>query len=417
MNGHQRSGRMARGGGSGDLRQGNLAQILRHLRDHGSSSRHDVALGCGLGVSTMTDLVGGLRERRLVRELDPIRGPGAGRPTRPITLDGAPWCVFGVHVEREQVHVVVTTVGGEELHRESLRIEPAELAAGPEPLAGLLRGHLDVIPADRHLVAVGIGLPGSVRPDGVVASSKTLGWSEVPLRSAVMTMLAGAGLTDVWVGIASASQLSGLSAVRSTLVNPTGTVAAYFGGHRDVGGAVLIDGEIFSGAAGGAGDLGHLNVAPDGPGCWCGRTGCLNALLRLEGLLVRSDLMSVDEASRSTLTDPAQAADTVAEAAAAGNDAVLDVLEQAGDALGRAIDDAIGTLNPDAVLLGGYLSQLEAYLRPALDRRVPVRTGESLYADTQLHMLPVGGHPVSAGAVLAARDACLADPLGLTFPL
>ena len=417
MNGHQRSGRGIRGGGSGDLRQGNLAQILRHLRDHGSSSRHDVAVGCGLGVSTMTDLVGGLRERRLVRELDPVRGPGAGRPTRPITLDGAPWCVFGVHVEHEQVHVVVTTVGGDELDRDTLRIGAAELAAGPEPLAGLLRGHLDAVPGDRHLVAVAIGVPGSVRPDGVVASSIALGWSEVPLRSAVTTALAGAGLSDVWVGVASDSQLSGLYAARSTLINPTGTVAAYFGGTRDVGGAVLIDGQVFSGAAGGAGDLGHLNVAADGPGCWCGRTGCLNAMLRLEGLLVRSELMGVDEAGRTTLLDPARAVSTLVEAAEAGNETVLDVLAQAGDALGRAVDDTIGTLNPDAVLLGGYLSLVEAYLRPALNRRVQTRTGESLYADTQLHTLPSGGHPVSDGAVLTARDACLADPLGLTFPL
>ncbi len=417
MNGHQRSGHVGRSGGSGDLRQGNLAQILRYLRDHGSSSRHDVAVGCGLGVSTMTDLVGGLRERRLVRELDPIRGPGAGRPTRPITLDGDPWCVFGVHVEREQVYVVVTSVGGEELSREALRIEPSELAAGPEPLAGLLRGHLDVIPDDRHLVGVAIGLPGSVRPDGVVASSTTLDWSEVPLQAAVSETLAGAGLTDVWVGVSSDSQLSGLAAARSTLVNPTGTVAAYFGGTRDLGGAVLIDGEIFPGAVGGAGDLGHLNVAGDGPGCWCGRSGCLNAFLRLEGLLVRSDLMSSDEAVQASLSDPAEAANALAQAAEAGNDAVLKTLEQAGDALGLAVDNTIGTLNPDAVLLGGYLGPLGPSLRPAMDRRVQVRTGEGVYADTQVHLVPAGGHPVSEGAVLAARDACLANPLGLTFPL
>src|SRR6476661_6307326 len=88
-----------RTGGSADLRQGNLTEILRYVRDHGSSSRHDIAHGCGLGISTMTDLIGELRLRRLVRELDPIRRPGAGRPTRPIAFDGEPWCVIGVHLD------------------------------------------------------------------------------------------------------------------------------------------------------------------------------------------------------------------------------------------------------------------------------------------------------------------------------
>ena len=84
----------------GILRHGNLTQILRYVRDHGASSRHDIARGCGLGISTMTDLIGELRARRLVRELDPIRRPGAGRPTRPIAFDGEPWCVLGVHLDR-----------------------------------------------------------------------------------------------------------------------------------------------------------------------------------------------------------------------------------------------------------------------------------------------------------------------------
>ena len=56
-------------------------------------------------ISTMTDLIGELRSRRLVRELDPIRRPGAGRPTRPIAFDGEPWCVLGVHVNLDKVEL------------------------------------------------------------------------------------------------------------------------------------------------------------------------------------------------------------------------------------------------------------------------------------------------------------------------
>ena len=90
----------------GTLRHGNLTQILRYVRDHGASSRHDIARGCGLGISTMTDLIGELRARRLVRELDPIRRPGAGRPTRPIAFDGEPWCVLGVQIDVDRIDVV-----------------------------------------------------------------------------------------------------------------------------------------------------------------------------------------------------------------------------------------------------------------------------------------------------------------------
>src|SRR3954468_1960286 len=101
-----------RSGGAGDLRHGNLTQILRYVRDHGPSSRQDIARGCGLGISTMTDLIGELRARRGVGEWAAAPGPRAGRPTRPSALDGDPWCVLGAHVDLLEVQVLCTTVGG-----------------------------------------------------------------------------------------------------------------------------------------------------------------------------------------------------------------------------------------------------------------------------------------------------------------
>ena len=133
-----------RSGGSGDLRQGNLTQILRYVRDHGASSRHDIARGCGLGISTMTDLIGELRARRIVMELDPIRRPGAGRPTRPIDFDGEPWCVLGVRVDIDGFEFAAATLGGRELWRDSV---PADLRAAA-PDAGIRRaGHSAAFPA------------------------------------------------------------------------------------------------------------------------------------------------------------------------------------------------------------------------------------------------------------------------------
>jgi predicted NBD/HSP70 family sugar kinase len=181
--------------------------------------------------------------------------------------------------------------------------------------------------------------------------------------------------------------------------------------------AIVLDGEIFRGAAGGAGELGHLHVAADGPGCWCGRPGCVNAFARLEHLLVRADLTSVGEASRMVAEQPCKALSLIAEAAASGEAEVLQALEEAGDALGCAIDDVIGMINPDAVLLGGTLGRLAPYLMAAVDRRLQIRREAAPYDGTQLLVLDHGLPRVADGAVLAARDACLYDPLGLTRPL
>src|SRR4051812_24651003 len=126
-----------RSGGAGDLRHGNLTQILRYVRDHGPSSRQDIARGCGLGISTMTDLIGELRARRLVRELDAVRGPRAGRPTRPIALDGEPWCVLGAQADLLEGQASCPTVGGAEISPGAF---PSRLLpTGPEAGNPLLR--------------------------------------------------------------------------------------------------------------------------------------------------------------------------------------------------------------------------------------------------------------------------------------
>ena len=408
---------LSRGGGSGELRQSNLTAILRYLRDHGPSSRHDTARGCGLGVSTMTDLVGDLRSRRLVVELDPIRRPGAGRPTRPIALDGEPWCVMGVHVEVDRVHVQGATVGGTDLWQETTRAVFAEHHDGSAVLADVLVRQLAHVPEGHRLVAVEIAVPGYVTPDGMAVSSRALGWDGVGVGKAVRSALADAGLPDVSVGLSSDFHLAGLFAARERLSDPSSTVAAYFGGVTEVGSALVVNGEIFRGAGGGAGDLAHLHVQLDGAQCWCGRHGCLNSVVRVQELLVRAGLRDEDQAAELVVTDPEQALALLVDGANEGQEKVLHALEQAGAALGRAVDDVLGSVNPHAVILGGYLGRLAPFLLPCLDRQLRARVHEGPYADTQILVTTEDTPPVTSGAVLAARDACLYDPLGLTTPL
>ncbi|SDR75249.1 Sugar kinase of the NBD/HSP70 family, may contain an N-terminal HTH domain [Friedmanniella luteola] len=407
-----------RSGGSGDLRQGNLAQILRFVRDHGPSSRHDIAHGCGLGISTMTDLVGELRSRGLVRELEPVRRPGAGRPTKPIALDGDTWCVLGVQLDMLEASFICTTVGGRELWREQVPLQL--LHSGPERGFALfhtaLCGQLRRIPEDKSLVTVHIGLPGYVGEDGgTVSWCPTLDWDGLPLKTAVYDTLYSAGWEDVTVGIDHDGHLAALQAVRAELPAPMPHVAVYVGGLREINGGVVLGGEIFRGYGGGAGDLGHVRVHPDGPACACGRRGCLESLLGPEQLLARSELVSASEATRLTTFEPFRALQMLVEAARTDHPGVLAALEQGGAALGVALDGIIGTINPQVVVLGGYLGLLRRSLQDALQEGIDARIAIGPFAATQVVSLDsVGVNRVVLGAAVAARDAVLQDPLNLT---
>jgi predicted NBD/HSP70 family sugar kinase len=409
-----------RSGGSGDLRHGNLTEILRYVRDHGPSSRHDIARGCGLGISTMTDLIGELRSRRLVHELEAIRRPGAGRPTKPIALDGDPWCVLGMQVDLLEVQFLCTTVGGRELFRDDVpvRLLHSGVEAGFALLRDALCSQLRRIPGDLTLVAVQVALPGYVSGErGTVSSSPALEWDRMPLQTLVYDTLYGAGFENVTVGIGRDSHVAALHSVREELNLPLPPLAVYLGGLRDVGGAVVLDGEIFQGADGGAGDFGHVHVEPDGPLCACGRHGCLNSLISPTYLLVQGGVVDEAEAERLVTEEPYVAIRRLADAAGSGDPQVLAVLSRAAAALGTVLDDVIGALNPDVVVLGGYLGVLQPYLIDVLQEQIGRRLAVEAFAGTTLVTLGRTESRVALGAALAARDACLYDPLNLTHVL
>ena len=131
-----------------------------------------------------------------------------------------------------------------------------------------------------------------------------------------------------------------MPSARSSSLGPD-TIAAYLGGRRSIGSGLIVGGEIFRGAGGGAGDFGHLNVDPSGPSCPCGRNGCLQSLIGPQNLLTVGDLMPRDAAARLVDERPEEAIRLIVAAIDEGQSAMLQILKRAGAALGDAIDDVI----------------------------------------------------------------------------
>ena len=92
----------------------------------------------------------------------------------------------------------------------------------------------------------------------------------------------------------------------------------------------------------------------------------------------------------------------------------MQVLKRAGAALGDAIDDVIGVVNPHTVILGGYLGALSPHLMDSIKERIAHRLAIPAFADTTIVAVEQHVPRVVRGAVLAARDACFYDPLHLT---
>ena len=224
-----------------------------------------------------------------------------------------------------------------------------------------------------RVAGIGLGAPGPLDTEsGVVAETPNLGWRDFPLRDLVAEACGlPATLENDANCFAYGEWWKGAGRGCGHLVGITlGT---------GIGGGVVIDGEIHHGAAGGAGEVGHMSVDFRGRPCACGSRGCVEAYASGPAIASRAveAITDADGSILASLVDgdlDAVTAETVSEAAAAGDRHAGEILRETADILATAIANVIHLLSPGAVVIGGGVANAgERLLRPLrrqVERRV-----------------------------------------------
>ena len=208
--------------------------------------------------------------------------------------------------------------------------------------------------ANAELIAVGAAVPGPLDPcRGIVHFSPNLEWREFPFADALSAELGVRVVMDDDANCAAFGEHAygvGQNA-RDFLYVIVGT---------GIGAGLILDGKIYRGAHGFAGELGHTTILPDGPLCSCGNRGCVEVLAAGPALVRR--MRELDANVSDTLT-----ARAVIAMAREGNANALQALGEAGKFLGIALANAVNLLNPEMIALGGgvALDAKELLLEPA----------------------------------------------------
>jgi predicted NBD/HSP70 family sugar kinase/biotin operon repressor len=310
--------------------------VLALLGRSGPLSRAELARRLGVSAATVTKLTRRLLAEGLVRELDSVPSAG-GRPAIRIGLSGDAGYAVGVKVTFDRVVGVVARLDGEVVDAFDFGCRSREPDA-VECLIDGLKPHVDTAKSHR-IIGIGVGLPGNVDLGaGGAVDSPMLGWVGVRLGPALETALGLPVLVDNDVNtVAVAERLYGHGRdVPSFLVATIG---------RGVGLGVLIDGRLYRGVTGGAGEFGHWPLSDDGPRCDCGNQGCLEAYVGDRGLVAAAQ-------ERRLLPDGGTRAD-LAELADRGDEDAQAVFAEAGALLGRSMAGLINVFAPGLVLVTG----------------------------------------------------------------
>jgi glucokinase len=256
--------------------------------------------------------------------------------------------------------------------------QPATPSAVVEVMVEAI-AHLDS--KQQAIAAIGVGTPGPADAAGRIArvAINLAGWHDVPLadwleaKTGYPTVLANdancAGLGEAWLGAG--------RRFRNLILLTLGT---------GVGGAIILDGKLFTGHQGAAGELGLITLNPDGPMCNSGNQGSLE------------QYASVQAIRRRTGKEPAELGVMARE----GNKFALEFWENYGRDLGTGLASLIYVLTPEAIVIGGGVSASAEFFFPAALAEIERRVLPSSRAGLQLLRAELGNQ---AGMVGAAKLA------------
>lgn len=177
-----------------------------------------------------------------------------------------------------------------------------------------------------------------------------------------------------------------------------------------IGGAIILDGKLWIGASGLAGEVGHITIDTDGAECECGNTGCLETVASAPNIVRRAN-ERLNRDATSSLSKLAMnknfTADDMAREAKEGDDFSLMMIERTGKYIGTGVASVINLLNIERIVLGGGVMQAGDLILNPIIHEAKRRAFLPCFEATQIVLAALGEDAATIGAAMLARDAAI----------
>jgi len=330
------------------MRAINRSKILEAIRTIGMISRIDIARTTGLSQALVTGLTADLIKEGLILEKQSGEYEGGRRPML-LALNPEGAFVVGVNLSITELSVVIVNFEGVVVASYTQSLEPiqhsvSEIAAS---VVGAVQACIwEANFAKEQVSGVGIGLPGLVDPDsGDIRFLPNYGWQNVNLKELVQSQLNHPCYIDNSSNtLALAEQWFGEGkGVDNFLVVTI---------ENGVGLGAVINGRIYRGQEGIAGEFGHITINPDGPECRCGKKGCVEAYAGKIAIMRDARQAVLDEQWDCENPDHFTYEDVVG-AAQNGTAVLRQLFNRAGRMLGVGISHLVTLFNPTKIIITG----------------------------------------------------------------
>jgi len=403
-----------RTGGAELVKTVNTSIILEIIRKKGEISRAKIARISKLNPSTVSKITRELIKIGLLKEV----GTGIsqlGRKPIQLSLNPDIPSVIGVEVTEDRIVALMTNIDAKVIARIRTSIESND--DGKAVLKKAIRIIHELIEKGRRnkkrIVGIGMGITGLVDPvRGIALFSPNIGWRDVPVKQLIKKEFKINTFIDNDVKVMALGEyrFGSVKGVQSLVSINIG---------EGLGSGIIIDGKIYRGANWIAGEIGHTVVGVNGPKCKCGNRGCLETFAGGRAM-VHNAKKAIKEGTKTFITTLANKGldqitpKLIFEAAKQEDKLAKGLVEKAGRYLGIAIANTINSFDPEVVILGGEIAQLDNFhlmLEPAKKTAASHVFGEKA-RKTKILTTKLGDDSPAIGAVTLALEK-LFNPLGL----
>jgi glucokinase-like ROK family protein len=328
----------------------NKSIVLHHIRTDSPISRARIAEITGLTKATVSSLVNELIESSLVDEIGVGESSGGRKPMM-LLFNGTAGYAIGVDLGVHDILAVLTDLTGKVIHEKRVQHDNASAQKVVQLLKTTIRGLIQHAPESFYgIIGIGIGVPGICDENGTLLFAPNLGWENVPLQQHVEAEF------NIPVVIDNEANAGAVGEKQFGAGRDTANLV-YISIGIGIGAGIIIKGELYRGATGFSGEIGHISIQHNGPKCRCGSLGCWELYASEHALLEQAhhELEGSDVDLESLLNK-----------ADVGDQAVIGLFERLGYYLGVGVVNIINVYNPEYIILGGRLAEAEKWLMKPL---------------------------------------------------
>ncbi|MGE7781360.1 ROK family protein [Peribacillus sp. NPDC097264] len=335
------------------MKVNNKQAILETILKRAPISRADISQHLGLTKGTVSSLVNELLEANLTFESGPGESSGGRRPVLLLFQEKAGYSI-GIDLGVNYILGILTDLNGDIVSEISRNTNNGNYEETFERMKEMIQSLIKTAPESHYgVVGIGLGIPGVVNNKGEILLAPNLGWKNVDLKK---DMEEEFGLPVIVENEANA----GAYGEKKFGAGKDHEHLVYVSAGMGIGVGIILENELYRGANGFSGEMGHMIIDVHGKPCKCGSKGCWELYASEKALIERASvLFQPKEITLKSLVDQASHREEIRE-----------LFKDIGHYLGIGISNISNTFNPQQIIIGNRLALAKEWLRDPIVKTV-----------------------------------------------